>query len=289
MSDAPNTFASSTGQPFTGSDWLDLHFESSRPEYEAQVRAVGIQPGWHVLDAGCGTGSFLPWLADLVDSTGKLTALDFASDNVAVVEQRVIHWNLPCPVETRVDSVLALPFADDAFDALWFANTSQYLTDEELGTALAEFRRVVRPGGLVAFKESDVTMWNLIPGPRNFIVRRYEALELAGDVRGNGALRSPLLPSWLRRAGLANVWRRYTLIERTPPFSESGRAFWMSFFQGIGAMPDDYLLPADREFSAQFRDPRAIERYLDDPDCCQVEGNILTVGTVPDRTQAGTP
>ena len=34
--------ASSTGQVFTGGEWLDNHFEAARPEYEAQVRAVGI-------------------------------------------------------------------------------------------------------------------------------------------------------------------------------------------------------------------------------------------------------
>ncbi len=49
-------YASSTGQLMTDAGWLDAHFETYRPEYEAMLRSVGIRPGWHVLDAGCGGG-----------------------------------------------------------------------------------------------------------------------------------------------------------------------------------------------------------------------------------------
>ncbi|CAA9556738.1 MAG: hypothetical protein AVDCRST_MAG18-736 [uncultured Thermomicrobiales bacterium] len=85
----PGGHASSTGQALTGSDWLDVHFEMARPEYEAQLRAVGIRPGWRVLDAASGAGSFLSWLAELVGPSGRLAALDLAPDNLALVERRV--------------------------------------------------------------------------------------------------------------------------------------------------------------------------------------------------------
>lgn len=32
MTDQAETHASSTGQGFTGGDWLDAHFEAARPE-----------------------------------------------------------------------------------------------------------------------------------------------------------------------------------------------------------------------------------------------------------------
>ena len=165
MTDKAQTHASSTGQAMTGGAWLDVHFEAFRSEYEAMLRAVGIQPGWHVLDAGCGSGSFLPLLSELVGSSGRIAAFDLAHDNIATVERRVAEWSLPTPIQTQVGSVLALPYADASFDAIWCANTTQYLTDDELGMVLVEFRRMVRPGGLVALKEVDGTVMRFTPAP----------------------------------------------------------------------------------------------------------------------------
>jgi SAM-dependent methyltransferase len=282
QSNTPSAQASSTGQAFSAGHWLDLHFEVSRPEYEAQLRAVGILPGWRVLDAACGSGSFLPWLADLVGPTGSLAALDLAPDNVALVERRMDGWALPCPVEARVGTVLALPYPDAAFDAVWFANTTQYLDDAELTTALDELRRVVRPGGLVAVKEADNALNRLLPAPPGFYLRfLLGAAAQPGQARG--LVRAATLPGWLRRAGLAGVWRRATLIERAAPLDASARQFWrdgLSFLAGVALTLD--LPAADQELWARFRDPAALDAYLDDPDFYACEGNILAVGTVPD-------
>ena len=46
----------STGHILADAGWLGTHFEACRPEYEAMLRSVGLQPGWRVLDAGCGSG-----------------------------------------------------------------------------------------------------------------------------------------------------------------------------------------------------------------------------------------
>ncbi len=43
--------SNSTGQNMVDSDWLDVHFEASRPEYEGMLLAVGFQSGWSVVDA----------------------------------------------------------------------------------------------------------------------------------------------------------------------------------------------------------------------------------------------
>ncbi len=283
----PNTHASSTGQTFTGTAWLDDHFEASRPEYEAQVRAVGIQSGWRVLDAACGSGSFLPLLAELVGPTGRLAALDLAPDNVAVVEQRVAVSALPCPVEARAGTVLDLPYADDSFDAVWFANTSQYLTDAELATVLAEFRRVVRPGGLVAVKESEGTFLVILPAPPGLFLRLIEALARGGFVQAAGVLRAPLLGGWLRRAGLVEVRRRSTLIERSPPLDATARRYWrgtLTLFAAAAAQMA--LTAADQESWERLRDPDALDRFLADADTCLFDGNVLAVGRVP-HTGAG--
>lgn len=278
----PSIHASATGQALTGAAWLDDHFVVSRPEYEAQVRAVGIQPGWRVLDAACGSGSFLPCLAELVGPTGHLAALDLAPDNVAAVEQRVAMSPLPCPVEARAGTVLDLPYADDSFDAVWFANTSQYLTDAELATALAEFRRVVRPGGLVAVKDADSAYLSITPAPPGLILRLSEEAARRGGVQAMGTLRTPLLGGWLRRAGLEDVWRRATLIERSAPLDATTRRYWRNALIFLVTAATGLDLPeADRQAWDRLRDPDERDRFLNDPDTCLIDANVLVVGRVP--------
>ena len=274
--------ASSTGQALTSAAWLDVHFEACRPEYEAMLRSVGLRPGWRVLDAGCGSGSYLPLLAEAVGPAGAIAALDLAPDNVAAVGRRVADWGLATPIEARVGSLLALPYADDAFDAVWCAATVGYLTDDKLATTLAEFRRVVRPGGLVAIKEYDGTMHRMLPAPPYLLAHLIESIARSGDTRYVGTVRTPSLAAQLRRAGLTDVRMRTTLVERSAPLGPPERQFWgdlLAYFAPLGLR---HAVPAeDRAFWARLTDPAERERLLDDPDFACCEGHVVAVGTTP--------
>lgn len=70
-SDTSGEHGSSTGHALADAGWLDLHFEACRQEYESAARSVGIQPGWRALDAGAGSGGFLPVRAELVARTAN--------------------------------------------------------------------------------------------------------------------------------------------------------------------------------------------------------------------------
>jgi 2-polyprenyl-3-methyl-5-hydroxy-6-metoxy-1,4-benzoquinol methylase len=94
-------FAASTGLPLTGAGWLDVHMEAYRPEYEAMLAWAGLQPGWRVLDAGCGSGSFVQLIAGHVGATGSIVALDPAPDSIEVLHQRLTTSPPACPVLRR--------------------------------------------------------------------------------------------------------------------------------------------------------------------------------------------
>ena len=66
------------------------------------IRSVGIQPGWRVVDAGCGSGSFLPLLAKLVGSEGHISAFDLAPENIEAVENLVNSGRIDCSVRTLI-------------------------------------------------------------------------------------------------------------------------------------------------------------------------------------------
>ncbi len=274
--------ASSTGQPMTASAGLDAHFAMARAEYEAMCRSVGIQPGWRVLDAGCGPGGFLPIIADLVGPSGSIAAIDLAPENAAMAEERAREWRLSCPVEVRVGSVAALPYPDDAFDAVWCANTVQYLSDDELRAAIAEMRRVVRPGGLVAIKESDPSAHCVLPGDP-LLLTRYRDARARSTTYGQYGMRARATYQWLRRAGLTDVWQRLVPIERFAPFDaatkDGVKIAYQFFARSAAALPD--LSESDQAAWRALGDPDSMDNPLNSPDAYSCEANIIAVGQVP--------
>jgi ubiquinone/menaquinone biosynthesis C-methylase UbiE len=280
----PSKHASSTGQALTGAGWLDAHVEACRPEYEAMLSSVGIEPGWRLLDAGCGSGSYLPLLAELVGRSGYVAAVDLASDNIALVEKRLAGWDLPCPVEARTASLEALPYPDDAFDAVWCANTTLHFGNEELPSVLAELRRVVRPGGLVAVKDLDTNLLRLYPADPFLIFHLSEAGLRAerGTAESIGSLRGRELRRWLERSGLTEVWQRTTLIERWAPLRTVERQFFGDWLAYLAGLAEERGVPeADLTVWRSVRDPDAPDHLLDHPEFYACEGQVVAVGRVP--------
>lgn len=272
---------SSTGHALADAEWLDVHFEACRPEYESAVRMVGFQPGWRVLDAGCGSGSFLPVLAGVVGPEGHLTALDLAPENVATVEARLETWALDCPVEVHVGSVLDLPYPDSHFDAVWCSNMAQYLPDDEFLAMLAELQRVVRPGGLVAIKDFDATLTQHYPEDPG-LLWRFCMARAEVQVMSRGVLRSRGFRRWLERAGLADVWQKTILIERWAPLEPIEWQFLTDLLYYWAEQAEEGGIPeADLAFWRRFKDPEAPENPVNDPRFHWCEANSLAVGTVP--------
>ena len=88
-----------------------------------------------LLDFGCGTGAFLEHL----EQFGAVSAVDSDASAVEFCHQR------GRPEVTLVPPGERLPFADDAFDLVTTLDVIEHIEDD-VG-ALAELRRVLRPGG----------------------------------------------------------------------------------------------------------------------------------------------
>lgn len=126
----PTNLPHSNSAGSVGSDHrhLDSHYLLAKAEYESCIASVGIQPGWRVLDAGCGTGTFLPYIADLVGPTGSVVALDHAAESIDHVRAWVESDRPTAQFETYVGPLHALPFPDASFDCIWNANVVIYIT-----------------------------------------------------------------------------------------------------------------------------------------------------------------
>jgi SAM-dependent methyltransferase len=264
-----------------GSFWLDAHFAVRVAECEACVRDVGIQPGWSVLDAGCGTGPFLPWLAQLVGRGGQLTAIDLAADHIARV--RAHAHELACPVVAEVASILELPFPDRTFDAVWTSYTSEYLTDAQLVAALAELRRVTKIGGSVAVLDNDALPFRMAPVEMPLVWRFWDAASKTDDpisLLVRGELRISNMRRWLERAGYTNVHQKTRLTEFWAPLTDAQRdwaAIALDFFSSY-----DRIGLTDRDIAAWrvICDPESPGYLPAQPDFYWCEGSTLTVGAV---------
>lgn len=266
--------ASSTGLDFTESSIVDAHFAACRGEYLGLLDAVGIRPGWHVLDAGCGPGGFLPALAGLVGPLGRVSAIDLAEEHVpAAVRQAA---GALCPVDVRQGSVLRLPYEDATFDAVWCANTVQYLDDDELTRAVAELCRVVRDGGVVAIKDLDATLVSARPGDP-FLFTDFFRLAAAEHGYARQLLRTRELYRWLEGAGLTALRQWTVLIEHHAPFSRPAREFYRSACAKLADQAIRLGAPGDWQ---PFLDPDGPGHPFDDPQAYMCEGNVLAVGVV---------
>jgi SAM-dependent methyltransferase len=261
--------------------FLDAHYTAAQAVYESMLGSVGIQPGWHVLDAGCGAGSFLPLLSRLVGPGGRVSGLDLAPENVAAAERRAAAGEFACPVDLLVGNVASLQYQDGVFDAVWNANISQYLTDEQWAAALAEFRRVTRPGGLVAVKEHDLLVEQVYPAPPFLYAHLLEAARAAGDLQTLGMLRPIGFPAWFRSAGLEVVSRQCAVIEFRAPLRPPEREYIGAVLEDLGALAERLPLADDeKNIWRKLRMHDSAGSPLDHPDFCWREGHVLIVGTV---------
>ena len=271
----------STGDDLSESSYLDIHFDAMRSEYEAMIRSVGIKPGWHVLDAGCGGGSFLTLLAELVGSSGHISALDQAPEHIEEVETLVDSGRFVCPVAAKLGKITSLPYEDNSFDAVWCAAVTQYLTDEELQKMLVEFRRIVRPHGIVAVKDFDLTLHQLIPGDPIATWILFEALQ-AVNRQIQGTLRVLHLPIWLKKAGLIDVRYKTTICERQAPLRPAEQEFIGGVYRFYASKAENIGLPEPVLMTwRKLGNTDSPDHIMKQPDFYYREGHIITVAKVP--------
>ncbi|MFF5932869.1 methyltransferase domain-containing protein [Streptomyces sp. NPDC012508] len=159
-----------------------------------------LRPGLDVLDVGCGPGTITADLAALV-APGRVTAVD-AADDVLDKARAVAAERGAVNVEFAVADVHALDFPDDSFDVVHAHQVLQHVGDPV--RALREMRRVCRPGGVVAARDSDYGSFAWYPEPPALEVWQ-ELYHRVARANGGEPDAGRRLFSWARQAGFTDI------------------------------------------------------------------------------------
>ena len=181
--------------PAMGKDWM-------LPLYDPLTRLLGVQRihrrlvelaaierGHRVLEIGCGPGG-LVLRAQRMHPDAEIVGLD--PDPLALARARRKAERAGLPVRFDQGKAGELPYPDESFDRVLSSFMFHHLDDAEKRRALAEVRRVLRPGG-------ELHLVDVAGHHHGRFGRRMQRSEHLRDNAGDG------IPDRMRDAGLTDV------------------------------------------------------------------------------------
>jgi SAM-dependent methyltransferase len=256
---------------------LGLFNACAEPELRQAIASLGLTPGMHVLDAGCGTGEALGWLREAVGDQGVVVGLELAAAHVLAARQNIAAHMLIVQAD-----VLKPPLPDAVFDLIWCVNTINHLRDPVIG--VQRLASLLRRGGRLALGQSsllpdmyfawDARLERLI----NEAVRAYYRDRYRLEERDLTAIRS--MVGVLRKANMTHVNARTLVIERVSPLNASDRAYLLeAIFQDTwNERLRPYLSGEDYEQMSRLCDPQHPAFALHRPDFHFLQTFTLVVG-----------
>ena len=117
-----------------------------------------IKQGMTVIDLGCGSGAFTPFVARAVGERGKVYAVDIQPAMLQQLEHKLAKAENQDikNIELKQANAYDLPFEENSIDLVYMVTVLPEIPDR--GRALREVRRVLKPGGILAITE-------LLPDP----------------------------------------------------------------------------------------------------------------------------
>ncbi|OGN96583.1 MAG: SAM-dependent methyltransferase [Chloroflexi bacterium RBG_13_51_36] len=142
---------------------LGYKFRDLRLPRKNILNEVGIKPGFRVLDYGCGPGSYIMPLAELVGESGRVYVLDMHPLAIQRVKDIASKKKL-----VNVETILSecqtgLP--DDSLDAVLLYDIFHHLSDPD--AILKELHRVLKPGGTLSLSDHHMKENEIVSGVTN--------------------------------------------------------------------------------------------------------------------------
>lgn len=208
--------AESTGFFTDGAAYERMMGRWSRAAGDIFLEWLAVPPGSSWLDVGCGTGAFTQLLVDKCRPR-EIQAIDPSADQIAYARTTTAANT----VNFQVGNAQSLPFRNGEFDAATMALVITFVPDPP--KALAEFKRVVKPGGTIG-----TYVWDFLGGGSTQQPLR-QAVEAAGvpvlPGPGHDNSRRERLDELFRASSLDDVATRMIEIEVSYPDFDT---YWSS-------------------------------------------------------------
>ncbi len=148
-----------------------------------------LSAGDRLLEVGCGTGLFTELVRSVTGAT--IVGTDLSPELVDEARQRLPE------VTFRVEDAVHLSFGPGSFDGVYGSSILHHL---EIDAALAEIRRVLKPGGRMVFAEPNMV------NPQIFAQKNVPAIKRwLGDIPHETAFVRWSIARRLERAGFTRV------------------------------------------------------------------------------------
>lgn len=203
----------------------------SEPNTERVFREAGLGPGMRVLDLASGAGDVALLVARLVGPQGSVLGVERSAEAVARAQRRIAQagYDNVSVVQGDVSALDdVLDMRESSFDAVVGRGFLLYLPDPV--TVLRASVQRLRPGGLLCFREPDLTYdWVAPLSPLWDQVRAW-FLQTASRVGFNPRM-ALQLPQALREAGLPHPELRLDAVIGQGP--NAPVFFWADFIRGL--------------------------------------------------------
>jgi len=275
MSTAPGLLGDTAARDY--SHKLRLFNAFAEPELRRAIASLKPQPGARVLDAGCGTGEVLRWLAAEVGPDAAVVGIDLATAHAAAARASAP----PTALVLQAD-LLKAPLRSGSLDLIWCMNTINHLHAPVAGAR--QLASLLRPAGRIALCQSSVLpdmyfAWDArLERLVNEAVRQYYRDRYGVNERDLTAVRS--MVGVLRQAQLRNVRAQTFVIERVSPLGAADEAYLVDaiFRNTWGARLQPYLSSGDYDELARLCDPQHPQFALRRPDFHFLQTFTVVVG-----------